>query len=192
VGVLVVFKPIWLLNVTKITIYTSDFKLQLTHYNTKFNQKTFPITLVCDNVTNAPNIGSLFRISDAFGVEKLILCGSDIPMGRKMLKTSRATEKVVDFESVPSAFEYISKLNLRNSTIISCEIASNSKPIHTFKFPTDKNIVLVVGDENFGVSEDILKLSDAIIHIDMYGQNSSMNVVQATNIALYEITKQIG
>ncbi|MEJ2113170.1 MAG: TrmH family RNA methyltransferase, partial [Flavobacteriaceae bacterium] len=48
---------------------------QLTHFNTNFHQQTFPIILVCDNINNAPNIGSLFRISDAFGVEKLILCG---------------------------------------------------------------------------------------------------------------------
>ncbi|HCY81920.1 MAG TPA: RNA methyltransferase, partial [Xanthomarina gelatinilytica] len=45
--------------------------------------------------------------------------------------------------------------------------------------------------ENFGISETVLTLSDAIIHINMFGQNSSMNVVQATSIALYEITKQV-
>ena len=49
----------------------------------------------------------------------------------------------------------------------------------------------MVGDENFGVSDDVLKLSDVVIHIDMFGQNSSMNAVQAANIALYEITKQL-
>ena len=51
--------------------------------------------------------------------------------------------------------------------------------------------MLVIGDENFGVSDNILSISDAIIHIDMFGQNSSMNVVQATSIALYQITKQL-
>ena len=40
------------------------------------------------------------------------------------------------------------------------------------------------------IEEDVLKFSDNVIHINMFGQNSSMNVVQATNIALYEITKQ--
>ena len=50
---------------------------------------------------------------------------------------------------------------------------------------------MIVGDENFGISEAVLKVSDTIIHINMFGQNSSMNVVQATTIALYEITKQL-
>lgn len=165
--------------------------MQLTHYNTNFTKHSFPITLVCDHVTNAPNIGSLFRISDAFGIEKLILCGDAIPFGRKMTKTSRATEKIVDFEVFKSASEVIKSLKSKGYQIISLEITDTSKPIHNFKFSTEKPIALIIGDENFGVSEAILNSSDAIIHIDMFGQNSSMNVVQATNIALYEITKQL-
>ncbi len=147
--------------------------------------------MVCDNVTNAPNIGSLFRIADAFGVEKLILCGEHIPLGRKMAKTSRATEKVVTYEIQQSASEVIQNLKNENYQIISLEITTTSKPIHTFKFSKKKPIALIIGDENFGVSEHILKISDTIIHIDMFGQNSSMNVVQATNIVLYEMTKQL-
>jgi len=165
--------------------------LQLTHYNTNFSKHTFPITLVCDNVTNAPNIGSLFRIADAFGVEKLILCGEHITIGRKISKTSRATEKTVNYEIADSASTSIESLKSKAYQIISLEITNTSKPIHTFNFSTQKPIALVIGDENFGVSDSILKMSDAIIHIDMFGNNSSMNVVQATNIALYEITKQL-
>jgi len=165
--------------------------MQLTHYNTNFKKRKFPITLVCDNVTNAQNIGSLFRISDAFGVEKLIFCGDNIAIGRKITKTSRATEKVVDYDIKEDALKVINYLKNSGYQIISLEITRLSQPIHTIKFSKQKAIALIVGNENFGVSENILKLSDAIIHIDMFGRNSSMNVVQATNIALYEITKQL-
>jgi len=142
-------------------------------------------------MTNAPNIGSLFRIADAFGVKELIFCGAQIPLGRKMTKTSRATEKVVNYKVETSVLDVINTLKQNDYYIISLEITSNSKSIHTFDFPKNKPIVLVIGDENFGVSNEILKLSDAIIHINMFGQNSSMNVVQAANIALYEMTKQL-
>lgn len=165
--------------------------MQLTHYNTNFKQRKFPITLVCDNVTNAPNIGSLFRIADAFGIEKLILCGSDISIGRKISKTSRATEKVVNYEIHDSALTVVRNLQDLNYQIIALEITNHSKPMHSFELSQEKPIAMVIGDENFGVSESILKISDDIIHIDMYGHNSSMNVVQATNIALYELTKQL-
>ncbi|WP_027136568.1 TrmH family RNA methyltransferase [Gaetbulibacter saemankumensis] len=165
--------------------------MQLTHYTTHFKSRKFPITLICDHVTNAPNIGSLFRICDAFGVEKLILCGNDITLGRKMSKTSRATEKVVSYDIQESALETVNQLKKEGYQIISLEITTESQPIHQFKFSKEKPTVLVIGDENFGVSEAILNQSDYILHIEMFGHNSSMNVVQATNVALYEFTKQL-
>ena len=165
--------------------------MQLNHYTSNFKKKIFPITLICDNITNAPNIGSLFRIADAFGVEKLVFCGEHITLGRKITKTSRATEKAVNYSVETSATDVVNEFKANNYFIVSLEITSNSEPIHDYTFPKDQPITLVVGDENFGVSEEILKLSDAVIHIDMFGQNSSMNVVQAANIALYEITKQL-
>ena len=133
----------------------------------------------------------MFRIADAFGIEKLILCGKDISLGRKMKKTSRATENSVNYEITESTFEVIQTYKNENYRIITLEITGSSQPIHKFQFLSNKPIALVIGDENFGVSNDIIKLSDDIIHINMFGQNSSMNVVQATNIALYEITRQL-
>lgn len=164
---------------------------QLTHYTSKFNKKQFPITIICDNISNAPNIGSLFRTADAFGVEQLIFCGDDIPMGRKMTKTARATEKVVPFKIEANALEAVMVLKQEGYQIIALEITSNSNPLHSFTYNQQFPTALVIGDENFGVSEEVLKNCDHILHIEMFGQNSSMNVVQATSVALYELTKQM-
>ncbi|WP_435139415.1 TrmH family RNA methyltransferase [Formosa sp. A9] len=164
---------------------------QLNYYNTNFDKKTFPITLVCDNVTNAPNIGSLFRTADAFGVEHLALCGTQIQLGRKITKTSRSTEKAVSFSIETDASDVVTDLKQKGYTIVVLEITKNSSSLKTAIFTNTKPIAIVIGDENFGVSESILELADQVIHIDMFGQNSSMNVVQATSIILYEITKQI-
>ena len=165
--------------------------MQLDHYSTNFKKRTFPITLICENVTNAPNIGSLFRTADAFGVESIIFCGENINLGRKMAKTSRATEKFVNHQIQKDSLDVISELKDKGFFIISLEITNNSERLVDFKFPKQKSIALIIGDENFGIDEAILNLSDAVIHIDMFGQNSSMNVVQATSITLYEITKQL-
>ena len=164
---------------------------QLTHYTSKFEKRRFPIVLVSDQVSNAPNIGSLFRICDAFGVEKIIFCGENIPvLGRRMTKTSRATEKVVPFEIKEDIHPVISELQKDDYTIISLEITENSQSIHTIDFSKFEKIALVIGDENFGVNPETIYESDVVMHIDMFGHNSSMNVVQATNIVLYEITRQ--
>ena len=165
--------------------------MQLTHYTSNFNKNTFPITVLCENVSNAPNIGSLFRICDAFGIEKIVFSGQSLPIpSRKMQKTSRATEKYVPFEIIDNILEYIES-NKTTHEIIAVEITKKSKSLHQHKFNISKPIILVIGDENFGISEAVLNQSNEVVHINMFGENSSMNVVQATNIVLYEITKQL-
>ncbi|WP_400079112.1 TrmH family RNA methyltransferase [Winogradskyella sp. R77965] len=164
---------------------------QLTHYTTNFKKQKHPITLVCDNISNAPNIGSLFRIADAFSIEELILCGKNISLGKRMTKTSRSTEKYVNHRIEKSIKTVITDLKAKNYFLIALEITKNSQELNQFTLNTKLPIALILGDENFGVSEDILNQSDAIVHINMYGNNSSMNVVQATSITLYELTKQL-
>lgn len=164
--------------------------MQLTYYNSKFSKRNFPIKVVSDGVSNALNIGSLFRVADAFGVEKLYLCGQHISLGPKMAKSARSTHKSVPFEIKENTEEVIQKLIQDNYQIIAMEISSESKPLHNFRLRKNQPIALVVGAEKFGISKEVLNLADQEIHIEMFGQNSSMNVVQATNIALYEITRQ--
>ncbi len=165
--------------------------MQLDHYTTNFKQQQHPITVVCDNVNNAPNIGSLFRTADAFGVEELIFCGTDLQLGRRMAKTSRATEKYVSHRINETIETVINDFKSNNYYLIALEISETSQPLSTFTLKTDRPIVLILGDEKFGISDTILSQVDATIHINMYGNNSSMNVVQATSIALYELTKQL-
>lgn len=164
--------------------------MQLTHNTTTFKKQKFPIIVLCENVTNAPNIGSLFRICDAFGIQEIVFNGdeSDI-ISRKMKKTSRATEKYVHYKVISNIELYLNKIK-KEHQLIALEITNNSKSIQKYKFDFSKPIVLIVGDENFGVSDNTLQHCNEVIHIDMFGENSSMNVVQAANIALYEITKQ--
>jgi tRNA G18 (ribose-2'-O)-methylase SpoU len=162
---------------------------QLTHYNSNFTKQKHPITLVCDNVANAPNIGSLFRIADAMGVEKLIFCGTDIPIGKRMTKTSRSTEKYVEFEVRDSVAAILKEF--KSYQIIALEITETSKPIESLNLKQNGPIALIIGNENYGIHNSILKECNSIVHINMYGNNSSMNVVTAASIALYEITKQL-
>ncbi len=165
--------------------------MQLTHYSTKFTEKTFPIILLCDNVSNAANLGGLLRIADAFGVEKVVFCGDQIELTKKSLRASRATENVVNHEFTSDSVSKIKRLKTNGYQVVALEITSSSKPIHQLQLTTSQPFVLVIGNENFGVSDAVLNLSDHVIHIEMFGQNSSMNVVQAASIALYEITKQL-
>jgi tRNA G18 (ribose-2'-O)-methylase SpoU len=165
--------------------------MQLNHYTSKFTKQRFPIVLISDNVSHAANLGSLFRTADAFGIEHLILGGSPIELGRKFTKTSRATEQSVSFEQLETLSEKIHELKAQSYTLIALEITDKSIPVSELKLEKNSKIAFVIGDENHGVSDSVLEKCDAVVHIEMYGQNSSMNVVQATSIALYEFTKKL-
>ena len=165
--------------------------MQLNHYNSTFKKQKFPITLICDNVNNAPNIGSLLRISDALGVEELIFCGENSQLGKRMKKTSRSTEKYVSYKEESDILQVVTSLKAKRYFIIALEITDSSISLDDFILNTNQPIALIIGNENVGVSEDILKLADEIVHIKMFGENTSMNVVQATSITLYELIKQL-
>lgn len=165
--------------------------MQLNHYNSTFKKQKFHITLICDNVTNTPNIGSLFRISDALGVEELIFCGENSQLGKRMKKTSRSTEKYVSYKEESDILQVVTSLKAKRYFIIVLEITDSSISLDDFILNTNQPIALIIGNENVGVSEDILKLAGEIVHIKMFGENTSMNVVQATSIILYELTKQL-
>nr|WP_315246102.1 TrmH family RNA methyltransferase [uncultured Flavobacterium sp.] len=165
--------------------------MQLTHKENQFERKTFPITLVCDHIYFQQNIGSLFRISEAFGVENIIFLGKDIPLTpRKINKTSRSTHLHVPHIVIEETVELIDYLIENNFEIIALEITSNSKPLKEVIIPEDKKIALLIGSEIDGISDKLLEISNQIVHINMFGKNSSMNVVQAASIILYELTSK--
>lgn len=165
--------------------------LQKTHYNTKFKSKSFRITLIADRLSLASNVGGLFRIADAFGVEQLIFCGEATPLDKRYKKTSRSTENYVKFDTAKNLLALIENLKAQQYRITALEITNNSQALHNFSLTSEQPIALIVGNENFGIQESVLKQCDTAIHINMFGQNSSMNVVQAASIALYELTKQL-
>ena len=165
--------------------------LQLNYYNSKFKRQKIPIVIVADRLVSHENIGGLFRISDAFWVSKIYFGGSQEKFKKKVFNVSRSTEKVVDYEHINDTFALVKEFKAKKRKIIGIEITKNSNPISKVKFDKDDYFVLIFGNERNGISYDLLNLCDDIYHIEMFGQNSSMNVIQAASIALYEITKKI-
>lgn len=173
---------------------------QLTHADHKLSNKKFPLSIIANDINSPLNIGSLFRLCDALGINKLYLCGdSAIPPNTKINKTSRSTEKNVDYEYHADAEKFVSKLRASGTFIIALEITSESIAINTDKFRSsvqaalnnNKDITLILGSENTGVSAALLAQSDITTHIPMYGINSSMNVISAASIACFEISKNL-
>jgi tRNA G18 (ribose-2'-O)-methylase SpoU len=148
---------------------------------------TISLCFLLDNMRSPFNVGSLFRIADALGVEKLWLTGQTIrPPNDKIRKNSRATDKSVAYEYRADALSLIAELKSSGYKIVSLELTSESIPLHQLQLDQPK-ICLILGSENEGVAPELLAASDAIVMIPMQGQNESMNVATAAAIAAYSI-----
>ncbi len=166
--------------------------VQLEHKEIRNKDKIFPVCVICDDISSAENVGMVFRTSEAMGVESLYLCGETItPPNRKLLRTSRSTEKSVNYSYVNNVVELIFDLKNQGFTIVSIELTNNSIELGKVEFRKFTKIALVIGNERNGVSAEVLEQSDLSAEIIMYGKNSSMNVVNALSIVLYEITQQL-
>lgn len=164
---------------------------QLDHSHHHLKYKKYPICFLAHDVDDPINTGSLFRIADALGVEKIYLSGTSLsPPNPRIRKTSRATEKYVPFSYEKTPFDVIRKLKSEGYTMISLEITSSSIDISELSINGTEKICLILGAEKTGVCQDLLNESDITIHISMMGRNSSMNVAVACAIAAYEITRK--
>lgn len=161
---------------------------QLTHYNTNFNSKTFPITIICDEVYLQDNIGSVFRVCDSFGIEKIIFTGENFIFSeRKINKTSRNTHKKIPFEVISNKQSVINSLQEIDCIVIALEITTISQSLQSLKEKFQKPVYLIIGNEVNGISDEFLSISNKQIHIDMYGKNSSMNVSHSLAICLFHL-----
>ena len=165
---------------------------QLTHHDTLFRKTSFSMILIVDSVTGPANIGGLFRLADAFNIEKILFSGSKMNLeSRRLLKTSRSAIKNVMFEEKADILTPCSECKTSGYQLFALEITDESTALAEFDFQPHSKIALIIGNEQSGISKEVLKIADKQLHINMFGNNSSMNVVQATAIALYEITKSL-
>jgi tRNA G18 (ribose-2'-O)-methylase SpoU len=148
----------------------------------------FPLVLVLDNIRSLSNIGSVFRTSDAFAVDELVLCGITAqPPHREIHKTALGATESVSWRYVESAVEAIQELKDHGYTILSVEQADKSVMLNEFYPDKNTQYALVFGNEVHGVDEAIISLSDACIEIPQWGTKHSLNVSVSAGIVLWDI-----
>ena len=154
--------------------------------------KKNPIYIVLDNVLDTYNIGAIFRLAEAVAAEKVIICGeSEIPPHTRIKKASINTTEWVNWEYSETALAAVEKLReeVPGIQIVSVELDARSVPYDEAKYSFP--IALVVGHETTGVSEEVLKESDLIVELPMFGVNISLNVMVSLGIVLYEVVEQV-
>jgi len=146
-------------------------------------------TVVLDNVRSMHNVGSVFRTSDAFRCEKLVLCGiTATPPHREITKTAIGADKSVDWVYSQSTLEYLVRLKHAGYTIYGIEQVTNSQALQDTKWPGGK-VAFVFGNEIDGISQEVIEICDACIEIPQVGTKHSLNISVAAGIVLWEYAR---
>ncbi len=166
--------------------------MQLKHSETSFKKIKFPITVVCDKIRTPENIGMTFRVCESFGVQKIILSAeSPSPKDKTVKRISRNTNELIAYETSNNLFKTVTELKQNGCKIIAVEITKTAIPIQKLNFQKKEELVLIIGTERNGIEEELLHLAHETVYIPMYGENSSMNVVNALSVVLYELTNKM-
>jgi 23S rRNA (guanosine2251-2'-O)-methyltransferase len=146
-----------------------------------------PLVIVLDNVRSLNNVGSAFRTSDAFLVEKIYLCGiTGTPPHKEIQKTALGATESVEWEYVPSTLEAVQKLKQEGYTVCVLEQVDKSIKLHEFRPNSGLRYALVFGNEVFGVEEEVIRESDHVIEIPQLGTKHSLNISVTMGISLWD------
>lgn len=153
----------------------------------KSTQKT-PLIVVLDNIRSLNNIGSVFRTSDAFLIEKIYLCGiCATPPNKDIHKTALGATESVAWEYVEDTVELVEKLKAENVKVLAIEQAENSTKLDTFYPKKGQKYAIVMGNEVKGVQQAVVNTSDFCIEIPQLGTKHSLNISVTTGVVLWDL-----
>lgn len=144
------------------------------------------IYIICDNILDTYNIGSIFRLADAVAAKRIYLCGqTETPPYHRISKAAVGTEKWVPWQYASTAARAIAKVKVQSAKCKVVAIEQSEKSVDFRKTDYSEPMAFVVGNETEGISEEVLELVDQIVEIPMFGVNKSLNVMVSLAIVLY-------
>ena len=139
-----------------------------------------------DNIRSLNNIGSVFRTSDAFLVDSIMLCGiTAVPPSPEIHKTALGAEMSVRWEYFPDTMECIRELHRRGFRVCVLEQVKESVRLNDFRPVAGEKYAIVAGHEVHGVDPDVVNAADVCLEIPQFGTKHSLNVSVSTGIALW-------
>jgi tRNA (guanosine-2'-O-)-methyltransferase len=147
------------------------------------------VGLVLDHVQQPFNVGGIVRTAAALRVEKIWAVGdTPDPTNRRVGKVALGTDRYLDWAVAESVGVAADSARDDGFTIVGLEFADGAQPV--FDAHLGGDIVLVVGNEDRGLRPVALDACDDVVYVPQPGRVGSLNVAQATAIALYEVRRQ--
>lgn len=154
--------------------------------------KKLPLAVVLDDVRSMHNIGSVFRTSDAFMVEKIILCGITAqPPHREINKTALGATESVYWKYYVAISDAIEALKSDGYKILCIEQAEGSIGLADFIPDDNTKYAVIFGNEVNGVSQSVIDVCDYCLEIPQFGTKHSFNISVTAGIVLYDLSRKI-
>ncbi|MEO9872299.1 RNA methyltransferase [Ekhidna sp.] len=151
-----------------------------------------PAVLVLDDVRSAMNVGSAFRTSDAFCLEKIYLCGITAqPPHREINKTALGAQDSVEWEHKETIVDCIADLKKNGYAVIAVEQADKSTSLLDFSIDKEAKYAFVFGNEVFGVSDHVVETADIVLEIPQYGTKHSLNISVSIGVVLWDYVSKL-
>jgi tRNA G18 (ribose-2'-O)-methylase SpoU len=164
---------------------------RLTIEQFKSEEKT-PLIVILDNIRSLANIGSVFRTSDAFRIEKIYLCGyTAIPPNKDIAKTALGATKSMDWEHREDVLELIEELKKDKVEVYSIEQTSDSIMLDKFQPKKGIKTAVVFGNEVQGVQQEVIDISTGVIEIPQIGTKHSLNISVSNGVVLWDLFSKL-
>lgn len=152
------------------------------------NKDKFPIAVVLDNVRSLNNIGSIFRSSDAFCVDRIYLCGiTATPPSVEIHKTALGAEDSVSWKHFDNTADALADLRAEGWTLCAVEQADDSISLEKFRPDCTGKYAIVLGHEVYGVEQSVVDACDLTLEIPQFGTKHSLNVAVTAGILLWHL-----
>ncbi len=154
--------------------------------------KKTPIIIVLDDIRSLHNIGSVFRTSDAFLIEKIYLCGiTATPPNKEIHKTALGATETIVWEYQENVLDVITNLKNQNVSVFAIEQVENSIFLDDFEVKKENKYAFVFGNEVFGVNQKAVEICDGTIEIPQLGTKHSLNIAVSVGIVVWDLFSKL-
>ena len=172
-------------------------KLKITEMNRisvqQFHEiEKIPLVVVLDHVRSLYNVGSVFRTSDAFRVNEVVLCGiTATPPHTEIHKTALGAEESVSWRYFKDTMEAAQSLRSEGYTLLAIEQCEGSMMLQDFQPDKTKKYAVILGNEVKGVQQSVIDSCDGCLEIPQFGTKNSMNVSVTAGIIIWHFAQRL-
>ena len=154
----------------------------------KIEDKKDALILILDQINDVRNFGAIIRTAEVSGVDAIIIQNqSSAPINADTVKTSAGGVFNVPICKVSHIKDAIYHLKSSKIMVIA---ASEKAEKNIYDLSLKKSLAIIMGSEERGINPSVLKLSDEMVKLPMFGKIESLNVSVASGIFLYEVIRQ--